>query len=143
MKYSKYVLKHNAEVGQSGFSKVQYVGEKDFGSDFSLICLPVTRPNVMEKQPHAHDFDMYVTFVGFHENGMNELGGEIEFYFGEEQEKYTFTTPTTVYIPKGTIHCPLNFKRIDKPILLIHATLASKYINSSLSKQPEKLSTRR
>jgi uncharacterized RmlC-like cupin family protein len=130
LKYGKYVLTRAAQVGASGFRRIKYVGEEDFGSEYSVNCILVTEPNLMEQYPHAHDFDMYLTFVGLHENGIDELGGEIEFYYGEEEEKYTFTTPTTIYIPKGMIHCPLNFKKIDKPVLLIHATLASKYVKA-------------
>ena len=125
-KYGKYVFQHPIETGDLGPS-ISYVGERDFDSDFSLILLPVTKPLVMEEFPHAHEFDMYLTLVGFDNNGLNELGGEIEMYMGEEKEKYVITTPTSIYIPKGFIHCPMIFTRVDKPILLIHASLASKY----------------
>jgi hypothetical protein len=81
----------------------------------------------MEEFPHSHDFDMYLTLVGFDPNGLNDLGGEIEIYLGEEQEKHIITTPTSIYMPKGFIHCPLKFTRVDKPILLVHASLAPKY----------------
>ena len=54
-------------------------------------------------------------------------------YLGNEQGKYVINTPTSVYIPKGFIHCPLNFTRVDKPILLVHATLAPKYYKTETS----------
>ena len=131
-KYEKHVFKHPIKHGELG-PAIEFVGEKDFNSDFSLILLPVTKPVLMEEFPHSHDFDMYVTFVGFDPNGLNDLGGEIEMYLGKEQEKYVINTPTSVYIPKGFIHCPLNFKRVDKPILLVHATLAPKYYKTETS----------
>ncbi len=114
----------------SGLAKIQFIGERDFKSEFSLIVLPVTRPMLMEPHPHAHDFDIYLTFYGHHPDGMKELGGEVEFYIGKEQEKYVFTTPTSFFIPKGTIHCPLHFKVVNKPIMLVHATLATKYVKA-------------
>jgi hypothetical protein len=125
-KYGKYIFKHPIEYGDLGPS-ISYVGERDFNSDFSLILLPVTKPVLMEEFPHSHDFDMYLTLVGFDPNGLNDLGGEIEIYLGEEQEKHIITTPTSIYMPKGFIHCPLKFTRVDKPILLVHASLAPKY----------------
>ena len=125
-KYQRHVFEHPVNVGDFGPS-IEYVGEEVFNSDFSLICLPVTAPVLMEEFPHSHEFDMYLTLIGFNPNGLNDLGGEIELYLGEEQEKYIITKPTSIYMPKGMIHCPLEFKRVDKPILLIHATLASKY----------------
>ena len=76
---------------------------------------------------HAHDFDMYIIFLGFDADNMGDLGAEIEMCLGEEEEKHIITSPTCVYIPKGMKHCPLNFKRVDKPILFIHCTLASEY----------------
>jgi hypothetical protein len=65
---------------------------------------------------------------------MGDLGAEIEIGLGKEQERHIITTPTTVYIPKGMVHCPLEFKRVDKPVLLVHCTLASKYYKSPVSK---------
>ena len=60
-------------------------------------------------------------------DGMGKVEAEIEMSFGEEGEKYIINSPTTVYIPKGLVHCPLDFKRVDKPVLFIHATLAPRY----------------
>lgn len=131
-KYEKYVLKHPIEYGEFG-PAINMVGERDFHSDFSIIYLPVTKPVLMEKLAHKHDFDMYLTFLGFHPNGLKDLGGEIEMFMGEEQEKYIITAPTSIYIPKGLIHCPLNFKRIDKPVLLVHVTIAPKYYKTEIS----------
>ena len=125
-KYSRYVVEHFTEHGDFG-PKISITGERDFGRDFSLICLPVTRPVLMEKVPHTHDFDMYLTFIGLDTDGIREIDAEIELGLGEEQEMYIITAPTSVYIPGGMVHCPLNFKRVGKPLLLIHASLASKY----------------
>jgi hypothetical protein len=90
--------------------------------------LPVTKPVLMEKYPHTHDFDMYLTFIGLDPRGIEELGAEIELGLGEEQEIYKITSPTSVYIPRGMVHCPLDFKKVDKPLLLIHSSLTSKYV---------------
>jgi hypothetical protein len=132
-KYEKYVLQHGLNYGELGPS-IEFSGEKDFDSNFSLICLPVTKPVLMEEFPHSHEFDMYITLMGLNPNGLEDLGGEIELYLGEEKEKYVITKPTSVYMPKGMIHCPLEFKRVDKPILLIHATLASRYEKAEIYK---------
>ena len=132
-KYEKHVFQHPINYGDFGPS-IEFVGEKDFNSNFSLICLPVTKPVLMEEYPHSHEFDMYITLIGLNPNGLEDLGGEIELYLGEEKEKYVITKPTSVYMPKGMIHCPLEFKRVDKPILLIHATLASKYEKAQIYK---------
>jgi len=126
-KYAQHVFRHPVEPSKYAEQRIQFTGERDFNSDFSVIMLSVTEPMLMEEFPHSHDFDMYLTFVGFNPDGFKDLGAEIEIYLGEEQEKYVITTPTSVYIPKGMVHCPLKFVRIDRPILMLHATLAPKY----------------
>jgi hypothetical protein len=127
LKYARHVFRHPMEPGKWSDQRIQYVGERDFGSNFSVIYCSVQKPCLMEELPHKHDFDMYLTFVGFNEAGLHDLGAEIEFFLGEEQEKYVVTTPTSFYIPKGMTHCPLKFIRVDRPLLMIHATLAAKY----------------
>ena len=128
-KYSSHIYKHPIVEGDFG-PKIEFTGERDFGSNFSIICLPVTAPVLMEADPHCHEFDMYITLLGLDPNGLSDLGGEVELCLGKEGEKVLITEPTSVYIPKNMIHCPLEFKVVTKPILLIHATLASKYEKS-------------
>ena len=108
---------------------IDFVGERDFQSDFSLVLLPVYEPNVMEKgPPHYHDFDMYLTLIGFDHRGLEDLGAEVWIHFGKEEERHVITTPSTIYIPKGLLHCPFEFVRVDKPLLLVHSTVAGKYV---------------
>lgn len=126
-KYGKYLVSHPIEAGPLG-PQFKITGEKDFKSDFSINILRIMEPVLLERSPHSHDFDIYLFFLGFDPNGMGDLGADIEMFFGEEQEKHLIDGPTCVYIPKGLVHCPLNFKRVSKPILLIHATLAATYV---------------
>ena len=124
-RYGKYIKEHSIQYPPFG-PVFNFSGEEDFQSDFSMFAIYVTQPNLMEAEPHSHEFDMYVIFCGGPDN-MEDLGAEIEFSFGEEQEKHIITKPTVIYIPKNTIHCPLNFVRVDKPIMFLHATIAPKY----------------
>jgi hypothetical protein len=133
-KYGNLIHKHSivnlpAPMDPSKiWQSIDFVGERDFHSDFTLILLPVTEPNLMEKgPPHSHDFDMYLTLIGFDHRGLEDLGAEVWMHFGEEQERHVITSPSSIYVPRGLLHCPFEFKRVEKPLLLIHATLASKY----------------
>jgi len=129
-KYGKYVVP--SPIGESRFGpRWEFIGEEHYGSDFSIIFIHVTEPVLMEDKPHSHDFDMYLYFLG--RDDMADFSAEIEMGFGEEQEIHTITTPSSVYVPKGLIHCPLHFKRVDKPILFVHATIASKYVKRNPS----------
>jgi hypothetical protein len=132
-KYDKYVVRRPVAIGGYG-PELIYTGERDYNSNFTIMFLRITAPTLMEEFAHSHDFDMYLYFLSFDPDNMGNLGAEIEIGLGEEQERHIITTPTTVYIPSGMIHCPLEFKRVDKPILFVHCTLASKYYKSPPSK---------
>ena len=126
-KYGKYVITHSIEVVEPG-PAINIIGERDFNSDFSIIYLPIREPMVVESFPHKHDFDIYLTFLGFRQDGLENLGAEVIVHLGEEQEKYVITSPTSIYIPKGFIHSPTEVVKVETPILLVHATLAPRYI---------------
>jgi hypothetical protein len=132
-KYSRYVVKHDLQTGGYGPEYI-YTGEGDYKSDFTIMFLRITEPTLMEEYAHSHDFDMYLYFHSFDPDNMGDLGAYIEIGLGEEREIHAITTPTSVYIPAGMIHCPLEFKRVDKPILFVHCTLASKYV-----KEPDRI----
>jgi hypothetical protein len=131
MKYGKYVIRRPVNIDKFG-PEIRFSGEEHYGSDFSLLFFHISKPVLMEDSPHSHDFDMYLYFLG--KDNMEDLGAEIEMGLGKEQEIHTITTPASVYVPKGLIHCPLNFKRVDKPILFVHAVIAPKYTKIELPK---------
>ena len=127
-KYGKYVVRIPLESGEFG-PLSRLTGEEHYASDFSILFAHISAPCLMEDAPHSHDFDMYLYFLGV--NDLGDIDAEIEMGLGEEQEIHKITTPTSVYIPKGLVHCPLNFRRVGKPILFVHATLAPKYTKLS------------
>jgi hypothetical protein len=132
-KYGKYVVRKPVAIGGFG-PEFSFTGEKEYNSNFTIAFLRVTKPTLMEEFAHSHDFDMYIYFMSFDPDNMGELGAEIEIGLGPEREIHKITTPTSVYIPAGMIHCPLEFKKVTKPILFVHCTLASKYV-----KEPDKI----
>ncbi|MFC1928256.1 hypothetical protein ACFLXK_01460 [Chloroflexota bacterium] len=129
MKYEKYVRK--PPITEGGFGPFigfmgQIGGEND---DTALIRMRwVTTPCVMEPgNPHKHDFDQYFCFYGGNVEKVEDFGAEVEIWLGEEGEKHTFNTATVVHVPKGLVHCPLNIKRVDKPIIFMTIVFTSKY----------------
>lgn len=123
--YSQYVVRK--PLNREKWIGYEYVGGEDYGSDVSFFCLKVEEPRAMEDSPHTHDFDMYLHFLPFDPDDMETLDAEIEIGFGPEQQIHTITSPASVYIPRGMIHCPLVFKRVGKPIFFIHTSIAPKY----------------
>jgi hypothetical protein len=91
----------------------------------------------MARQPFAHEFDELLCFFGGNPLDIREFGGEIELYLGDEHEKHIINNTCVVYIPKGLPHGPINFKRIDKPIMFAHVSLTSRYTNAIVPPPPD------
>ncbi len=64
---------------------------------------------------HAHnDYDEYVGFMGSNPADPHDLCGEVEFWL--DDEKHMLTKSCAIFIPKGLMHCPVYFRRVDRPI---------------------------
>jgi hypothetical protein len=65
---------------------------------------------------HCHDdWDEILMFFGSDPERPHDLGGEVELWIGGE--KYLITESAMVFVPKGVSHCPMIFRRVDRPIL--------------------------
>ena len=64
---------------------------------------------------------------------MPDIGGVVEMTLSKDginQEKFTITESTCVYVPAGMYHCPLNFKKVNdpsKPIIFSNLILSANY----------------
>ncbi|UCG82443.1 MAG: hypothetical protein JSW38_09620 [Dehalococcoidia bacterium] len=65
-------------------------------------------------KPHAHPFDEMIGFFGTDENDIHDLCGEVELWIDGEQ--HIIDKSFVAFIPAGVVHCPLNIRRIDRPI---------------------------
>jgi len=127
-KYDKYFVKEPVLTRGGFFPVVIANGAKDYeGADFSLRVHYITEPGVLVKEPHAHDFEQFYFFVGADLANIKEFQAEVEFSLGEEVEKHIITVPTTVHVPVGMVHGPLNFKKVARPIIFIDALLSAQY----------------
>ncbi len=79
-----------------------------------------TKPVYMEREPHFHREEEYLFFMGAKfPDVFSSFDAEIEICVGpslDKLEKYTITKPTVVRLPSEMWHCPLNFKRMGKPV---------------------------
>lgn len=134
-KYEKYVttepLKKNFKGGISLTTKLLHT---DLNCVVGMHC--IKRAFMMHEETHKHDFEQVLCFIGGDPTNMYEFGAEVEFSLGEEREKYTITKTTIVHLPAGLYHCPLNFKRIDKPIIFLEVMLTPKYDKVVSGKYP-------
>ena len=140
-KYGKYLVKEPMGKQVGAFPRWITYGARDFeGAEFSMRLHYLAEPYLMIKEAHSHDFDQFYLIIGADLSNALDFHAEIELSLGKEEEKHIITVPTAVHIPKGMIHGPLNFKRIDKPIILIDSLLSAQYsmLGKPAPRMPEK-----
>jgi len=83
------------------------------------------------EEPHQHDFAELIGFIGTNQQDPSDLGGEIDIWLGDE--RHTLTKSCLVFVPKELKHCPIQFNRIDKPILWFTAAPIGMYKKGSIT----------
>jgi hypothetical protein len=123
-KYEKYVLRDSYKR----VFKLESVSAHDQELNCPMIMSfqPVDEAFLMPPKTHKHDFTQVIAFVGSNPLNVREFDAEVELTMGQEGEIVTITSPSIVTIPPGVYHCPLNFKRIGKPIYFMEIMLTDK-----------------
>ena len=101
---------------------------------FSITMEAIHQPFLMADKGHTHDQDENDSDndgCGCRRT-LHDAGRQYPDEQPEEGEKHIITKTTFVYVPKGLIHCPLNFKRVDKPIVFSDILLAPLYYNNPI-----------
>ena len=89
------------------------------GSHFNVGFQIFVKPFFLDRVPHRHKHDEYLIFLGGTFPNVFDFDADIEFTLGEvgkDAEVFNITKPTIIRVPADVYHCPLNFKRVDKPI---------------------------
>ena len=98
--------------------------EGSFYTDFVWLWKGSAKGN--SEVEHSHDFDEVLGFIGSKgRQNPNDLGGEIEVWVGGE--KHLINKSSLIWVPKGLKHCPIQFNRIDSPVLFFTVGNAGKY----------------
>jgi hypothetical protein len=86
-------------------------------------------PLGLSTEPHIHDHDEVVYFIGSDPKDIGDLGAEVNFMIGPkgQEENHIFSVPTAVVIPKGVWHCPMVTLKFKKPFLCMAVSLTDKY----------------
>lgn len=75
---------------------------------------------------HSHDdYDEYVGFLGSNPEDPHDLCGEVEMWL--DDEKHILTKSCAVFIPRGLLHCPIYFRRVDRPIFYFSTAPSTTY----------------
>ena len=131
--YGKYFLKDNGEppkandfVGLNSLPifpeiaspQTYFRGASALPGATATIGWQVFQAPVCWESPHIHKYDEFLIFLGAELPDLcSSFDAEIDLWMGEEMEKHTITSTTVVFIPKGLQHAPLNFRKINKPVL--------------------------
>ena len=82
-----------------------------------------TKEGVMEIPHIHHGIDEYLVFTGADMTDFfGSFDAEVEVWIGDNPnklEKVTITEPTVIRVPPNLWHCPINFKRVGKPVNFI------------------------
>lgn len=141
-KYDQYFLKEpwgiphfKQEVNAPVYIGIgQEVPVKGWEEPFTQVLRPIYKPFRMIPEGHRHNCAEILYFIGGNPLNFKEFGAEVELVMGEEEEKYIITTTTWVYVPKNLLHCPLDFKKVEKPIMFGHIMFAPTYAASGVSR---------
>jgi len=93
---------------------IAYLDSNMIKGGFYTECMWYHTASPAKVEPHTHDFNEVLAFIGGDPNDPKNLNGEIELWL--EDEKHILTKSCMVFIPKGLKHCPMIVKRVDKPI---------------------------
>lgn len=137
-KYGKYILRgtvgEKASPEISSVTSVVLEGAEDWsGIQHRINWQYISKPTLMVEEPHSHDFDKFLVFLGSNPADAKDFEAEIEISLGEEGETHIINTATVVCIPRGLVHCPLNFEKIGKPILFCNIYLAPSYVKKPMT----------
>jgi hypothetical protein len=101
------------------------------GPEWDTACIvhysAINKPIMLLKEAHTHTYPEFVCLIGGDPTKVRDFGAEVEMCMGEEQEKYLINRSTVVYLPAGFPHCPLEFKVVRKPIVLMTISLCKEY----------------
>jgi hypothetical protein len=90
------------------------------GWQFNMDFTSIVKPLPME-HPHTHHAkDEYLVFHNADLNHFFDFDAEIDVWIGEDPDRlemFTLTESTIVRVPPKLYHCPINFRRIGKPIM--------------------------
>jgi hypothetical protein len=105
------------------------IPESVLGMGFARI----TKPDSLGNPTHKHPFDQWIYLIGESKNFV-DFDADIEFTLGNEIIKIDY--PCYIFVPKNTMHCPLDIKRVGKPFIFIDVS-----ITQEASVRPEKLAS--
>jgi len=115
------------------FKKIEYYTGSSFvahngelGGNITMAYHCVTKPKLFN-MTHSHDFQEVLCFMGGNPLDITDFGAVVEIELGAEHEKHVITKSSCISIPPNLLHCPLNIKKVDKPIIFLEISNSPTY----------------
>jgi len=124
-KYANLIIKEDKLVKKGHFVDSIFSSFDNLNIDLHVNYHCMTKPLFMVKEPHAHPSYEILGFIGGNPLNIRDFGGEVELMLGDE--KHIINSTCFVVVPPGLPHCPLNFKRVDKPFMFMVILTMGKY----------------
>ncbi len=124
-KYGNLIIKEDKLVKKGHFVDSIFSNFDNLNIDLHVNYHCMTKPLFMVHEPHAHPCYEILAFIGGNPLNIRDFGGEVELTLGDE--KHIINSTCFVVIPPGLPHCPLNFKRVDKPFMFMVILTMGKY----------------
>jgi hypothetical protein len=146
-KWDKYILKEPWGIIHPGTPPDAPVyigiGQKEpvkWDTPLTQVLRPIYRAYKMIPEGHRHSVAEILYFIGGDPMNFKEFGAEVELTIGEgdDAQIISITSTTWVYVPGNVLHCPLEFKRVDKPIMFGHIMFAPTFDSTIVGKNPLK-----
>jgi len=124
-KYGNLIIKEDKLVKKGHFVDSIFSNFDNLNIDLHVNYHCMTQPLFMVKEPHAHPCYEILCFIGGNPLNIRDFGGEVDLTLGDE--KHTINSTSFVVIPPGLPHCPLNFRKVDKPFMFMVILTMGKY----------------
>ena len=86
-----------------------------------------SKPGPYQNESRVHPYDNCLAFVGLDPGKPDYLGAEMEISLGKNFEKYVFSEPTIVCVPKEIPIGPIIARNVEKPYAHYEIGLAGSY----------------
>ncbi|MEJ2245162.1 MAG: hypothetical protein P8Y80_03595 [Acidobacteriota bacterium] len=82
----------------------------------------ITKPDRLGGDTHSHAHDQWIFLIGGDGKNFLDFDADAEMFLGDKVRKINY--PCYFFIPKNTPHCPLDIKRVGKPLVFIDARIS-------------------
>jgi len=90
-------------------------------SHLSIGFAYMDKPETLGGPTHKHPHDQWIFLIGGNPKNFLDFDADCEMLLGKEIKKINY--PCYFFIPKNTDHCPLEIKRVGKPLVFIDARI--------------------